>query len=60
MGQSRPFHDRLAEWAKDVRAQAAKLPHGPERDALIRKARQAETATHLDEWASSQELQPPT
>ena len=45
---------------QDVGDQAAKLPPGPERDALIRKARQADTASHLDDWANSPGLQPPT
>jgi hypothetical protein len=26
---------------------------------LIKKARQAETASHLDDWVNSHELQPP-
>ena len=45
---------------QDVRDQAAKLPPGPEREALIKKARQADTAAHLDDWANSPGLQPPT
>jgi len=30
-----------------------------ERDALLRKARQAETAANIDEWLDSPGLQPP-
>jgi hypothetical protein len=32
---------------------------GPERDELLRKLRQAETAMHLEDWANSPGLQPP-
>jgi hypothetical protein len=42
-----------------LRAKADKLPPGPERHALERKARQAETATRIDEWLKSSGLQPP-
>jgi hypothetical protein len=58
--QTVPLKDRLGSWADDIRAQAAQLPPGPERDAMLRKARQAETATHLEDWANSPGLQPPT
>jgi len=36
------FHKRLAMWAEQVREQAARLPIGPEREALLQKAAQAE------------------
>jgi len=57
--QSQSFQDRLTAWAVGVRAQAAKLPPGPEREVLLKKIRQADTAAHLSERASSPELQPP-
>jgi hypothetical protein len=53
------LQDRILMWAKEIREQAAGLPPGPERDELLKKVRQAETAMHLDEWANSPELQPP-
>jgi hypothetical protein len=53
------LQDRIIAWANEVRAQAAVLPPGPERDELLKKVRQAETAMHLDDWANSPELQPP-
>jgi hypothetical protein len=34
-------------------------PPGKEREELLRKARQAETASRIDEWLSSPGLQPP-
>jgi hypothetical protein len=53
------FPDRLTQEAERLREEAEKLPHGPEREALLRKARQADTALHMDEWLSSPGLQPP-
>jgi hypothetical protein len=53
------FAERLNAFAKDARAEAAKLPPGIERDDMLRKARQADTASHLDDWANSPGLQPP-
>jgi hypothetical protein len=35
------------------------LPDGLQREALLRKAKQAETAAHLNEWLSSGGLQNP-
>ncbi|SCB49670.1 hypothetical protein GA0061099_1011129 [Bradyrhizobium yuanmingense] len=32
---------------------------GPERDALLKKARQADVANHLNDWVKSPGLQPP-
>lgn len=51
--------ERLEQEARRLRARAEKLPHGPEREQILRKARQAETATHVDEWLSSPGLQAP-
>jgi hypothetical protein len=39
--------------------EANALPQGPLRDAAIRKARQAETGAHINEWLSSPGLQAP-
>jgi hypothetical protein len=58
--QSTSFQERLAEWAKQVRDQADQLPPGIERDKLLKKVRQADAAAHLDDWANSPGLQPPT
>lgn len=40
--------ERLELEAARLRAQAKNLPLGPEREELIRKARQAEAATQMD------------
>ncbi|MBW7973054.1 hypothetical protein [Bradyrhizobium sp. BR 10289] len=53
------LQDRLSAWVKQVQADAAKLPAGPERDALLKKARQADVANHLHDWAGSPGLRPP-
>jgi hypothetical protein len=45
--------------SEDAKNEAEKLPHGKEREALTRKARQLETASHINEWLSSAELRPP-
>jgi hypothetical protein len=58
--QTISLHDRLAAWAKAARELADALPAGPERDALLRKARRADTASHLQDWLDSAGLQPPT
>jgi hypothetical protein len=57
--QTAPFEDRLSQMAQDCKEKAATLPPGPERDLLMRKARQAETASHLSEWAASPGLKSP-
>jgi len=58
--QTLSFNDRLAEWAKQVRDEADKLPPGAEREELLKKARQADTTPLIDDWANSPGLQPPT
>jgi hypothetical protein len=53
------FKDRLAAWAQTIRTQADQLEPGFEREALLKRARQADTAAHLDDWANSTGLQAP-
>jgi hypothetical protein len=43
--QTTSLHDRLAAWSKKILEQAANLPPGPQRNALLKKARQADTAS---------------
>ncbi|MET4175276.1 MULTISPECIES: hypothetical protein [unclassified Bradyrhizobium] len=50
---------RLAKEAKRLREEAKALPPGLERDLILRKARQAETGSHLSEWLTSPGLRPP-
>lgn len=53
------FEERLAAEAERLKTEAGSLPDGKERDDLIRRARLAETASHMSEWLSSPGLQPP-
>lgn len=53
------LQDRIVEWAIGIREQANQMRPGPQRDELLRKLRQAETAMHLEDWANSPGLQPP-
>ena len=57
--QQLTLQDRLAAWAKQVEEQASRLSPGPERDALLKKARRADIANHLHDWVKSPGLQPP-
>lgn len=47
----------IADIARD---EAGKLPPGKDRDALLKKARQLDTASHINEWLSSSGLRTPT
>ena len=57
--QSDLLEERLAEEAKRLREEARLLPPGAVRDEMIRKARQAETGSHMSEWLRSPGLRPP-
>jgi hypothetical protein len=57
--QTESLEDRLGKEAERLKEQARELPHGPEREILLRKARQAETGSHMSEWLRSPGLQPP-
>ena len=50
---TKSFDERLADQAERLRKQAKRLPPGIERDDLIRRARQSETASHINEWLTS-------
>lgn len=52
--------DRLSLFASELREKASHLRPGPEKDALLTRARRADTASHLSDWANSPGLQPPT
>jgi hypothetical protein len=57
--QTESLEVRLANEAAKLRKEARGTPHGIERERLIRRARQAETGSHISEWLSSPGLQPP-
>ena len=53
------FEERLADEAIRFREAANEAPPGLARELLMRRARQAETASHMNEWLKSPGLQPP-
>lgn len=54
------FEERIAVEKAKLEAQVARLKRGPQREALLEKIRQLETAIHMNEWLSSPGLRPPT
>jgi hypothetical protein len=56
--QTQSLEERLTEEAKRLREEAKLLPPGALREELLRRARQAETGSHISEWLSSPGLQP--
>jgi hypothetical protein len=53
------FEDRIAAEKSRLEAQAANLPPGLQKDTLLKKIGQLETASHINEWLSSPGLQSP-
>jgi hypothetical protein len=53
------IEEKWLQQSEAAKNEAQKLPHGKEREALVRKARQLETASHINEWLSSPGLTPP-
>jgi hypothetical protein len=51
--------EKWRQQSEAARQEAEKLPYGKPRDALVRKARQLETASQIEQWLSSPGLQPP-
>ena len=54
------FEDQIAAEKAKLEAQLAELKPGPETDALRKKIRQLDAASHMSEWLSSPGLQTPT
>jgi hypothetical protein len=52
------FEERLAEHKARLEKRVSKLKPGPERDDLLRKAQQIDTAKQIDEWLNSRGLHP--
>jgi hypothetical protein len=53
------IEQKWRQQSEAAKAEAEQLPHGKEREALVRKARQLRTASQINGWLSSPELQPP-
>ena len=58
--QTQSLEERLTNEARDLREAAKALPPGHEREDLLRKASQDETASHITEWLNSPGLRVPT
>ena len=54
------FEDNIAAEKTRLEAKLAGLKPGPQMDALQKKIRQLDTASHMSEWLSSPGLQAPT
>ena len=57
--QALSLTDRLKLFSDQLKAKAAELRPSPERDALLKRVRQAETASNIEQWVNSPGLQPP-
>jgi hypothetical protein len=57
--QTETLEERLQKFADQSREAARAMPPGKDRTELLRKARQAETTAHINEWVTSPGLQPP-
>jgi len=57
--QTKSLEERLSDEAKRLRLEAKLAPPGAVRETLLRRARQAETGSHMSEWLRSPEPQPP-
>jgi hypothetical protein len=53
------FEDNIAAEKAKLEEKAAQLPYGPERDKLLRKIRQLDTASHMADWLTSPGLRSP-
>ncbi|TYL69948.1 hypothetical protein [Bradyrhizobium cytisi] len=58
--QTQSLEERLAQEAQRLREAAKSCPPGTTRDKLLRRARQADTGSHISEWLRSPGLQPPS
>jgi hypothetical protein len=53
------FEGQIAAEKKRLEEQLTGTPHGPERDAMVQKLRQLDTAGHLNDWLRSPGLKSP-
>ena len=57
--QTQTLQERLRHAAESDRERAAQTPPGKQREPLLRRARQSETAASLDAWIASPGLRAP-
>jgi hypothetical protein len=53
------FEENIAAEKARLEARVALLKPGPQRDGLLKKIRQLDTASHMNEWLTSPGLRPP-
>ena len=53
------FEENIAAEKARCEEQLASTPQGPARDALVKKIRQLDTASHMSDWLKSPGLQSP-
>ena len=53
------FEENIAAEKAKLEAEVAQLKPGPQMDALLRKIRQLNTASHMSDWLRSPGLQSP-
>jgi hypothetical protein len=53
------FEDQIAAEKKRLEERIITTPHGAQRDVLVKKIRQLDTACHMNDWLRSPGLQPP-
>ena len=53
------IEDNWRQQAEAAKIEAQTLPYEEERDALVKKARQLQIASQINQWLSSPGLQPP-
>jgi hypothetical protein len=58
--QTSPLDQRLTDQAERLRKEARGTPPGIERERLLRRARHAETAAHMEQWLTSPGLRAPS
>jgi hypothetical protein len=57
--QPHSFEAQIAAEKIRLEEQVDGIPHGPQRDAIVKKIRQLETASRMNEWLMSPGLMPP-
>ena len=58
--QTQSLQERLAAFAEQARNKAVEMPPGSEKDDLLKRARQADMALHIQDWLDSPGLKAPT
>jgi hypothetical protein len=53
------LEDQIAAEMARLKEKIADLENGPDRDAMLKKIRQLETASHINEWLTSPGLRSP-